>query len=162
MFRTLVLLLALSAGTAFAALQAGDKAPTRLGLSRSGDSLQTTQYAGKVLVVTFWASWCAPCRAEMPMLEGLQRTVGKDKLEIVSLNIESRDEYKQVMRQIPPTTITIAHDVNKSTHNLYGVNGIPHLVVIDRTGTIVSVHRGYSEQAFEHIIADIHKAITAP
>jgi len=163
MLRTLILLLALSAGTAFAdAPQVGDKAPTRLGLSRYGDSLQTTQYAGKVLVVTFWASWCAPCRAEMPMLEGLQRVVGKDKLEVVSLNIETRDEYKLAMRQIPKTEITIAHDANKSTQSLYGVTAIPHLFVIDRKGTIVAMHKGYSEKGFEKIIGDIHAALTAP
>lgn len=154
---------ALSASAAFAqAPQVGDKAPERLGLSRYGDSLSTTQYAGKVLVVTFWASWCAPCRAEMPMLEGLQRVVGKEKLEVVSLNIETRDEYKMAMRQIPKTEITIAHDSNKSAQALYGVSGIPHLFVIDRKGTIVAMHKGYSEKGFERIIADIHGAITAP
>ena len=102
MYRTLLLLLALAASSAFAgAPQIGDKAPTRLGLSRYGDSLETTQYAGKVLVVTFWASWCAPCRAEMPMLEGLQRVVGKNKLEVVSLNIETRDSTSSRFARSP-------------------------------------------------------------
>ena len=49
----------------------GDQAPLRLGVDRDGNAMETSAFAGKVLVVTFWATWCAPCRKELPMLEGI-------------------------------------------------------------------------------------------
>ncbi|APV50026.1 hypothetical protein BWI17_10230 [Betaproteobacteria bacterium GR16-43] len=141
---------------------AGDVAPTGLGLSRSGQALDRKQFEGKVLVVTFWASWCGPCRAELPVLEGLQIAAGKEKIQVVAVNIESREDYKRIMRNMPAMTLEIAHDPNKTNSTAYGVKGIPHLVIIGRDGKIVRVHRGYGEDSINHILADIKKAIDPP
>ncbi len=139
----------------------GDVAPAPLGLSRDGDKLDVGQYKGKVLVVTFWASWCAPCRAELPVLEGLQITMGKEKVQVVAINIEDRDQYKRITRSMPPFTLQIAHDMGKAAATAYGVKGIPHLLIIGRDGKIVRKHIGYNEESIAYILEDIKKALAA-
>lgn len=137
----------------------GDLAPAPLGRSRDGDTLDITQYKGKVLVVTFWASWCAPCRAELPVLEGLQIAVGKERVQVVAINIEERDQFKRITRTMPPFALQITHDINKRAHNAYGVKGIPHLLIIGRDGKIVRKHVGYNEDSIANILEDIKKAL---
>lgn len=139
----------------------GDPAPAALGTTLDGSVLETGQYRGKVLVVTFWASWCGPCLKELPMLEGLQRTVGKDRLHVVAVNIEERDVFRKVARKLESFTLTLAHDDRKRGSDAYGVKGIPHMVIIGRDGTIVKVNRGYSEEALEGILAEIGSALVA-
>ena len=140
----------------------GDKAPAALGTTLDGTVLETGGYRGKVLVVTFWASWCGPCLKELPMLEGLQRTVGKERLQVVAVNIEDRDVFRRVARKLESFTLTVAHDERKRGSDAYGVNGIPHMVIVGRDGAIVKVNRGYSEEALEGILAEIGAALAAP
>ena len=139
----------------------GDVAPTPLGLSRDGDKLETTQYKGRILVVTFWASWCAPCRAELPVLEGLQIAMGKERVQVVAVNIEDRDQFKRISRNMPAFNLQIAHDLGKRAHDAYGVKGIPHLVIIGRDGKIVRRYIGYNEDSIAYILEDIKKALAA-
>ena len=151
------------AGHAFSAekLVAGDKPPVSLGQTRDGESIETTQYAGKVLVVTFWASWCGPCKKELPILEGIQRIGGKDKIQVVAVNIEDSDQFRKVAKALASLTLTLTHDYRKKSSDAYGVNGIPHLVIIGRDGKIVNVHHGYSEAALDSIVAEINTALAA-
>jgi len=137
----------------------GDKAPVALGTTLDGTTLDAGQYRGKVLVVTFWASWCGPCLKELPMLEGLQRAVGKDRLHVVAVNVEDRDVFRKVARKLESFTLTLAHDDRKRGSDAYGVKGIPHMVIIGRDGVIVKVNRGYSEEALEGILAEINSAL---
>jgi len=133
----------------------GDTPPKTLGLSRDGEIVETTQFAGKVLVVTFWATWCAPCRAEMKYLEALQRKVSKEILQVVAVNIEEREIYREAMRKLSDFQILIANDRSKQYSNAYGVNGIPHMVIIGKDGKVANVHRGYSEDSIPGLAKEI-------
>lgn len=148
------------AAVAFARPGPGDTPPAGLGLATDGTAAEVGQSAGKVTVVTFWASWCAPCRKELPMLEGLQRAA-KDRVQVVAVNIEDREQFRRVARTLSSLTLKITHDYDKQAHDAYGVSGIPHMVIIGRDGRILAVHRGYSEQAIDGILAEINEALAA-
>jgi thiol-disulfide isomerase/thioredoxin len=151
--------LAISGAIAAGSFAAGDTPPPLLGLTLEGKEVETTQFAGKVMVVTFWASWCGPCRKELPLLEGIQRVAGKDKIQVVAVNIEDRDQFRKVARALSTLTVTITHDYLKRSSDAYGVKGIPHMVLIGRDGKVITVHRGYSEEGVDEIIAEINRAL---
>jgi len=133
-------------------LKPSDTPPPGLGVTKNGDVLETKQFQGKVLIVTFWASWCAPCRAELSYLERLQRRVAKDLLQVVAVNIEERDVFREATRKLHEFQITLSNDRNKRDATAYGVNGIPHMVIIGKDGKVVNVHRGYSEASIPKFI----------
>jgi thiol-disulfide isomerase/thioredoxin len=159
-----VLLLAM-AGSAFgaAALKVGpgDVPPPELGSTLAREDVRTTDFAGKVLVVTFWASWCPPCRRELPLLEGLQRAA-KGRVQVVAVNIEDYEKFRAVARTLKPLAVTITHDDWKKSSDAYGVSGIPHLVLIGRDGKVLQVHRGYSEEGIDQILAEITAQLETP
>ena len=141
-------------------LKPGDTPPALLGYLRDGTKIETTQFAGKVLVITFWASWCGPCKAELPMLEGLQNAA-KGNVQVVAINIEERDQFRAIVRALSSLNLKLTHDYNKVSHDAFGVHGIPHLVLIGRDGKIVNVHRGYSEDSFASFLAEINQTLAA-
>ncbi len=146
-----VLLLCLSAVAASAAEtkqpRAGEMPPDALGNDRQGNALTVSQYRGKVLIVTFWASWCGPCRKELPILDHLQKVVGRDHLEVVAINLkEPRQDFLSVLRANRDLEVTWVHDARGKAGERYGVSVLPNMFVIDRDGRIAHVHRGYSEE----------------
>ncbi|MFI4970616.1 MAG: TlpA disulfide reductase family protein, partial [Lysobacterales bacterium] len=75
-------------------LQAGDAAPDSLGTDRDGKQVRIADYHGKVVVLTFWATWCGYCLKELPILENLQRRLGKARIEVVAINTDkNRVDY---------------------------------------------------------------------
>lgn len=141
-------------------LKTGDIPPPALGTTLNGDAIETTQFAGRVMVVTFWASWCAPCRLEMSMLEPLQRAA-KDRVKVVAVNIEDRQTFRKIANTLAEFQLTLTNDPKKWAANEYGVNGIPHMVIIGKDGKVVNVHRGYGEGALDGLLREINTAIAA-
>jgi thiol-disulfide isomerase/thioredoxin len=139
----------------------GDKLPEHLGVDRDGDTAESAKYAGRVMVVTFWASWCAPCRQELPRLDAIQRLAGKDKLEVVAINIEDRKRFMQVSRALSSLDVTLTQDFGKEASEAFGVHGIPHCVIVGRDGRIIAVHVGYGEESLDSILAEVNGALAA-
>jgi len=96
------------------------------------------------------------------MLESLQRVAGKERLQVVAVNIESREVFRQVAQKLSSFQLTVAHDYGKRGSDAYGVSGIPHMVIIGRDGTILKVNRGYGEDSLDGIISEINAAMPAP
>lgn len=159
------LLIALSlalAGGAFAAPAAGDMAPDDLGKTIRGEEIKVSGHRGKVVVVSFWATWCGYCLKELPVLESIQRVYGAERVKVVAVNTEGRDTFRDAARKLRSVNMTLAYDPGGKNEKAYGVNGIPHLVIIGRDGVIVQVYRGYGESSLDGIVADINSAIGGP
>jgi peroxiredoxin len=158
----IALLLALaSSATAWAAPGAGDRAPDRLGKTMQGETLKLANFAGKVVVLSFWAAACERCLKELSILESLQK-VGKGRVHVIAINTDTKSQFLDASRQLSSLTATLTHDTDERAHMAYGVRAIPHLVIIGRDGKIVETHRGYSEAALPEIINDINFAVSAP
>jgi len=160
--RLLLCLLAIScfsAAGAPAAPGAGDMAPDDLGLTVKGDAVKVSDYAGKVVVVSFWASWCAYCLKELPVLEDIQNSSAKDHIQVIAVNTEERAVFKKLERAFRGASLKLTYDPVKASAAAYGVNGLPHLLIIGRSGRILKVYRGYSESSLDGIIADLNLAL---
>ena len=149
----------LVSGATVAAPKAGDTAPDFAGQTADGDSISLSAYAGKVVVLSFWASWCGPCQKELPILEGIQQTAGKERVQVVAINIESRDVFRKIARRMASVHMLVASDTGAAAQRAYGVNGIPHMVIIGKTGQIIRIHRGYSEAGVDDVVDDLNLAL---
>lgn len=134
----------------------GSLPPQLLGKDRAGNAVDLAALRGKVVIVTFWASWCPPCRAELPVLGHFQRVVGRDALEVVAINYkEPRQAFQNIVRKNRDIDLTWVHDARGSLSDQYGVRSLPHMFMLDREGRVAYVHNGYSEAALPGIINEV-------
>lgn len=150
---------ALLAGQAKAQLAVGDEPPQLLGKTRQGEQIKVDDHKGKVLAVSFWASWCGPCQLELPLLEKLQRVLGPDRLRVVAVNIEEREKFRQVTRGMFDWESLVTNDPYKEAFGGYKGNGIPYLLIISREGKVRQVFRGYSEESVKKVVAAVADAV---
>jgi thiol-disulfide isomerase/thioredoxin len=111
----------------------------------SGREQPLKQWKGKVVVVNFWATWCEPCREEMPRFVKLQDEYGDKGLQFVGIAIDDADKVQRFASEIHLNYPTLmggygAIELSKSTGNRYGA--LPFTVVIDRAGAIVHAQLG--------------------
>jgi thiol-disulfide isomerase/thioredoxin len=134
----------------------GEIPPDELGHSVSGDDITVSGHKGKVVIVTFWASWCGPCRQELPVLGKLQKAVGREHLEVIAVNFkEDQREFRNVLRANKDIALTYVHDRYGAISDRYGVTALPNMFIIDRDGRIAHVHRGYSPQMLEGFVNEM-------
>jgi thiol-disulfide isomerase/thioredoxin len=153
-------LLAAVAGACAAELKAGDIPPDFVGKNLDGDNVLLSQHAGKAVVISYWATWCPYCLKELPILNRIQEA-GKGKIDVIAINIEDRDVFRRVTRLLKSLNLQLAYDPGHKAQDAWGVNGIPHLVIIGRDGKIAGVYRGYGEESLDGIVADINRATGA-
>lgn len=140
----------------------GSLAPDLLGKTYGGEDLLVSTYHGKVVVASFWASWCGPCKRELPMMEGLQKVIGPDRVKVVAISIEGQKEFELIGKAAQALSLTFVHDTKGDIAKAYGVKGIPHLVVIGKDGRLLKKFVGYSEEQVEGVIAQVEAALRAP
>jgi thiol-disulfide isomerase/thioredoxin len=139
----------------------GDPPPDKLGVDPKGEAVLASAYTGKVLVITFWATWCPYCIKELPVLHNIQNKIGRDRLQVIAVNTEDRDVFRKAARLMAPLNMLHSSDVDRKIRDAYGVQGIPHLVIVGQDGNIVAVHQGYGEGSLPSIVADINRALAA-
>ncbi|SIP89516.1 Thiol-disulfide isomerase or thioredoxin [Solilutibacter tolerans] len=134
----------------------GTSPPPDLGKDRNGNPVDLSRLKGKVVIVTFWASWCGPCRKELPVLGHFQKVVGRDALEVIAVNHkEDRRDFINVVRANRNIDLTWVPDSQGKLNDAWGVRSIPRMFIIDREGHIALRHIGYSEESLPGIIDEI-------
>ena len=129
------------------------KAPAWQLKALDGRLVQSSDFAGKVVILDFWATWCAPCKAEIPGFIELQREYGDRGLAVVGVSVD--DQGSQVVEDFA-TRMGINYPVVLGDLGLmkdFGGTAIPTTVVLDRSGHIVARHIGItSKETFENEI----------
>jgi thiol-disulfide isomerase/thioredoxin len=124
--------------------------------------IHLSEQQGKIVVLTFWATWCAPCRKELPILENLQKKVGKDRLIVYAVPFaEPERTYGALVRTFRSWQVTLVDDPRGSIAREYGIKAIPHLFLIGRDGRIAAEHTGYGDGSIQALVDDVNAAFRA-
>jgi thiol-disulfide isomerase/thioredoxin len=163
-FLLVALLMAGSAGAK--GLQVGDVPPDALGRDESGAPVKLGDYRGKVVIISFWASWCPACRKELPALGSVQKVAGVGQLQVLAVNYgENRQRYREIVRVLRPglqeAPIKLISDTQSYYGTEYGVKALPHMVLIGRDGRIAAVHEGYGESEIPLLVKEINQLLLA-
>jgi len=138
--------------------QVGDFPIDFIGKDSDGTEIKVSDFKGKVVIVSFWASWCEPCRKEFPVLSAIQKKATTEKLQVISINIdEDRKVFRKLVEAFGETSMKLVSDASKKTYNKYGVKGIPHMVIINSEGVISSIHVGYGESQLSSLVDEINE-----
>lgn len=120
------------------AVSVGNPAPDFVLTNMQGEKVRLSQLRGKVVIVNFWASWCPPCKLEMPSMETLHQSLEKDGLVLLAINVEK--EGRRVVEAFlkeTPYSFPILLDTEGVAQKRYGVYQYPESFIIDRNGVIV-------------------------
>jgi cytochrome c biogenesis protein CcmG/thiol:disulfide interchange protein DsbE len=128
-------------------IRVGSRAPAfRATDVTTGRRVTLEQYRGRVVLLNLWATWCQPCRVEMPSLERLSRRLGSDGFRVVAVSID--DDADSVVaayaRQLG-LSFDILHDPSAAIKQAYQATGVPESWVINRDGVIIKKVIGASE-----------------
>jgi thiol-disulfide isomerase/thioredoxin len=141
----------------------GDLAPSALGRDANDHDVRVEDMHGKVVVVTFWASWCGYCLKELPILANIQKLAGADNLQVVAISYkEDHDNFRKIYRTLRKSNLVLTYDTKSTISSAYGVTGIPHMVMIGRDGRIAYVHVGYDESMLDTIANELNTLLAAP
>jgi thiol-disulfide isomerase/thioredoxin len=131
----------LADGSSVFAPEKGVLAPEFSLVDLSGNQVALSDLHGKVVLLNFWATWCGPCRIEMPLLQALHDEL-RDKLTVVAINFDEPKDQVQAFADEFGLTFGILLDPGGEVQNLYRIRGYPTSVLIDENGVVQIVHIG--------------------
>ena len=124
-------------------LAIGDIAPDYVGVDRDGNAQRLSSRRGHGVVLNFWATWCAPCKIEVPLLNDLQSRLGPEGVEVIGVSIDETgwaDVSRFISEHRIGYTVTLADA--ETIQAFGGVAQLPMTIVIDRSGRIVAKQIG--------------------
>ena len=127
-----------------------------------GNRVSTADLSGKPVILNFWATWCPPCRSELPAFDKLYRQYGN---EVSFMMIDLTDGYRETVEGVKKFmsengyTFPVYYDTEGSAAEAYNVSSIPFTVAVGRNGNIVGTHLGaMSEAVLEKLIKTVKEA----
>jgi peroxiredoxin len=146
----LIMALCLTSALSFSAFSQTAKDFTLKDLQ--GKDVTLSSLKGNVIVIDFWAMWCAACKEAFGELNGIQSKYGDKKLVVLGVNLENaKPEKVAAFVKKAGITYTVLPDQTTSTAKLYDIKGVPSLVVIDRDLNIVKTFRGLNSSTKKEI-----------
>ena len=134
----------LAIGAAAAATPAANvSAPDFTLRGSDGRNVRLDELRGQVVLVNFWATWCGPCREEMPRLDSLYQKYRKSGFVLLGVNVDDDPHTALATAAKLGVSFPVLLDTDKKVSKLYDLNTMPSTVVIDRDGKMRFLHRGY-------------------
>lgn len=136
-------LLILGLAPAAFAVSLQESAPDFTLKSLDGGNLRLDEYRGQVVLINFWASWCGPCRQEMPLLDRLHQRYEDTGFAVLGVNVEGEVAPAREIVDKTNVSFPVLIDEGQLVSELYKLEAMPSTVVVDRDGRIRYIHRGY-------------------
>lgn len=141
------------------ALEAKQRAPKLSMVDLSGKKLDLASLRGKVVVVDFWASWCGPCKVEMPVLERLYKQYGSKGLVVIGVSVDrERENITEFLKKMK-VSFPIVHDKDHAVSGRFEPPKMPSSYIIDRKGIVRYVHAGFHKDKDEPALEREIKAL---
>lgn len=143
-------------------VQAGDsplvvgQPPPALALQDlDGNTVSLDSVRGSIVVLDFWASWCGPCRIELPLLSAMQDQHRDAGLKVLAVNVDTETSLRDAFLARNPVQLTILDDSSQATIAAYQVEKMPTTVVVDREGKVHAVHYGFDKASFAALRGEV-------
>lgn len=127
-----------------------------------GKKVDLKALQGRIVIITFWATWCGPCMNELPILATIQKKVGPDRLQVVAVNWKeynskpARVKYRALFDALEAAGVQLAFDGNNSVSTSYGIDAIPHMFILAKDGRVVHNHEGYSQENLPAMVNELN------
>ena len=131
---------------------------------RDGKPRSLSEWNGKPQVINFWATWCAPCRREIPMLNALASDGAWPEIVLIGIAIDFREDVQRYLQAMPIAyTVLIGEQDGLDAARAFGVEslGLPFTAFVDSSGRIVTIHVGELHRPQADVILSIVRAVDA-
>jgi thiol-disulfide isomerase/thioredoxin len=147
------------AGFSFNAYDTPRELPEVSFTNESGQSMSLSDFKGKMVLLNLWATWCVPCREEMPTLDRLQSVLGSESFTVVALSLDQEGSVvvKDFYEQLNLKHLEIYVDERMSAPALLNVIGVPATLLIDREGREIGRKLGPAEWDSPEVVAQIRR-----
>lgn len=126
--------------------------------SRSGKNVRLSDLRGQVVMLNFWASWCGPCRQEMPLLEDMSKKYERLGFTLLGVNVDEDSSKAEKLLEKIPVSFPVLYDNKSDVSELLNVDAMPTTFLIDRDGNLRFHHKGYKpgyEKSYEKQIKQL-------
>lgn len=144
--------------------RAGDRLPALVAVDLLGDSVSTADYRGSALLLNLWATWCPPCRAEMPYLQALQDRFGAAGLAVVGVSVDDPGARRQLEAFLAEAGVTydILLDPEMESMDALGAVGLPVTLLVDPEGVVRLFRTGPVVEGDERFLDAIRALLPEP
>jgi peroxiredoxin len=127
--------------------------------SHTGANIRLSELRGEVVLINFWASWCGPCRQEMPVLDELHEQYRALGFTVLGVNVEEDSRQARKLLEEIPVSFPVLFDNRSVVSSQYDVIAMPSTVLVDRSGNMRYLHKGYKPGLEEVYLEQVRELI---
>ena len=125
----------------------------------SGGEVSLSDYRGKVVFLNFWATWCPPCREEMPSMQVLYDTLAEDGLEVVAVNVLEAEDIVSTFVEENQFSYPVLLDRDGRVSLRYAIRAYPTTYILDRESNVIAVRPGYHDWSTPEMVAGFRQLL---
>jgi peroxiredoxin len=140
-----------------ASVEVSGEAPDFTLKSLKGPNLKLSEFRGDVVMINFWATWCGPCRQEMPILNDLYLKYRDLGFTLLGVNVEEDSSKAQNMVRELKVVFPVLFDTQNEVSEMYKVEAMPSTILVDRHGNMRYLHRGYTPGTEDEYVRQVRE-----